>query len=569
MNTATTKILKQTEKELERFSVRATRFNPEKWDFANWLYKHIRVKQGGKIRPWSLEGFEPYRQIVQNMHKEQEHWVLKGAQIGFSTLMIGWNLYLPYWRGLDCGYALPDKVMIKPFMKTRFSQEQIRQNKVLKAHYRLHESDLYFDCGANYIYFLGANVLSEALSRPMEQLSLDEVTIIKRDAIELIQERLDAAEFGQLNGFAREIYPGGPADQGFQDGRQNVYLFKCPACGHWQNLEELIYESSLNRLEIPSCITRTAQGWSICCVQCGKAYSRKNTGQWVARHPDREVQSYRVPQVIFESKPLDRFMRKWRRTAKKKSHRAKLHSAALAIPDAGDLQRISKDVLAQLKRPYRMRNRADWSIGGMDMGNVCYPVFADFADDVLQTIWWQEVDSDEVVDVVAKLIRDMNCMKFVIDALPLTPEARKLAYLFPDVVVLNYYKGDELKEKEADHLGNQYRVITQDRENALDSYCDLFVPEAPRIVFPARVVEADGREVDFEDSTFAMHHMRGSQKDETDDPRLGKKVYKFKKHIPNHFFHAGNYLATAMALLARDEGEFHGVVPIFGSFARD
>jgi len=46
-------------------------------------------------------------------------------------------------------------------------------------------------------------------------------------------------------------------------------------------------------------------------------------------------------------------------------------------------------------------------------------------------------------------------------------------------------------------------------------------------------------------------------------------VYKFKKNIPNHFFHAGNYAATAAALMAREEGKFSGIVPVFGEFGRN
>lgn len=561
-------VLQHAATAIKRTAAKTGRKQPDKWDFANWLHRHLTVKRNRELRPWSLAGYEPYAEIVNNLHRHEESWFLKGTQIGFSTIFIGWNLYLPEWRGLDCGYCLPDKVMIRPFMKTRFGKEQIENNPDLKRAYRLHETDMFYDAGSHYLYFLGVNVLSETLSKPIDSISLDEVTIIDRDSIEMIQERLDASSFGQLNAFAREIYPGGPADQGFQAGTQNVMLFKCSHCGEWQNLEDEFYRSSLGREEQPRCVAQDSAGqWQIICMKCSKPYRRSECGHWVAKFPGRPVQSYRIPQVIFEGMDLQRLMRKWLKSAAKKSQRTKLHSSMLAIPDAGDLQRITRETITRLKRDYRMQRSATWSVGGVDMGDTCYAVFADFVDDVMRVVWFQEINADEVEEVVSELIMRMNCMKIVIDGMPLTTAARRLAYEFPENVVLNYYRGNELVEDEREHAGIEYQIVTQDREQALDDYCDLFDGD-PKIIFPARVIEPDGREVDLEDSTFAAHHYIGSQKDEMDDPRLGKKVFKYKKHVANHFFHAGNYLGTAMALLAREEGRFVGAVPIFGSFAR-
>jgi len=568
MNEAT-QILRSSANALKTVNTRSTRNEPEEWDFPNWLTKHITIKKNGKIQKYSFEGFEPFLPIAKEMHKHDEQWFLKGTQVAFSTFMIGWNLYLPNWRGYDSGYGLPDKVMIKPFMKTRFSQEQIKQNKDLKRVYQMHETDMYYEAGPHYVYFLGANVLSDTLSRPMDQVSLDEVTIISKKSIEMIQERMDASSFAQFNGFAREIYPGGPCDVGFQSGTQHVMLFQCPACNEWQNLEELFYQSSLNHSEHPPCVRKIEGEWKVVCIKCQAPYRRSECGHWVAKFPEREIQSYRIPQVILEGRDLNKLMKRWLKSAKRKSKRAELHSSMLGIPDAGDLQRITRETLLALKRPYSVQNKAHWSIGGMDMGNSCWATFWDFEADVMRLIWAQEIDSDHVAELGERLIIDMNCMQFVIDALPLTTEARRLAYRFPQNVVLNYYKGTDLKEAEHEHLGNPFKVITQDREQALDSYCDLFTVDPIHVIFPARMIENDGREVEFEDSTFAQHHLRGSQKDEVDDPKLGKKVFKFKKNIPNHFFHAGNYAATAAALMAREEGKFSGIVPVFGEFGRN
>jgi len=488
-------ILKAAQSALNTVSVQAARHDPGAWDLANWMCEHIHTKHGGKYSKYSFEGYEPYLVIANTIHEDEVNWFLKGTQVGFSTFFIALALYTPHWRGLDAAYCLPDKVMIKPFMKTRFGDEQVERDRELKGAYNQHESDLYYDCGPNFLYFLGANVLTEQLSRP---------------------------------------------------------------------LEEIFYQSSLNKEPVPPCVRKAGDEWSIICVKCGRKINRARDGRWVAKYPDREIQSYRIPQLIIPGLQLNRLMARWQRSQAKRSKRAKLHSSCLAIPDAGDLQRITKAHLASLKQDFPMRKQSQWSVGGMDMGDICHIVFFEFADEAYRAIWWQTLDGDNVAESAAALIRSMNCAAFVVDGMPLTTEARKFAYEFPGVVHLSYYRGDAMKEGEREHQGKEYSIITQDREQALDDYCDLFQnTDNPNILFPAHVIE-DGRRLDFEESDFAAHHIRGSQKEEVKDARSGKIITKYKKHIPNHYFHAGNYAAAAGALLLNERAAFVGVPPVFG-----
>lgn len=560
-----TEILKASEKILKRVSVKVKR-HTDKWDFPNWLVNHIHVKKGKYRGLYRFDGYEPYFEIVRQMHLFPENWFLKGTQIGFSTLMIGWNLYLPYWKGLDCGYALPDKVMIKPFMKTRFGDEQIEEHPELKEIYEMHESDMYYQAERNYLYFLGANVLSEGMSRPMEQISLDEVTIISKEQIEMMEDRLGAASFGQLNGFAMEIYPQGPADEGFQRGRQNVMIFKCPHCGHEQNLEEIFYQSSMDREPVPRCVKQIDGHWQIVCEKCGKPYSRKENGRWVAKNTkEKFINSWRIPQLIFEGLSLDRIMRRWIKSHGKKATRAHLHSTILAIPDAGDLQGIQKEDIKRAKFDFQMKRTAKWTVGGADVGNTCHVIMGDLVNDRLRYLWFQTVNSDNMVEEIAKLIRSMNCRKFVIDYKPFTPEVRKLQRMFPGIVVAHEYREGGLRENEKEYLDEIFDFVEEEREEALDDYDDLFQADPPRIMLPARVYEFGRGEIDIEDSEFAAHHYRGSQKDEVEDKRLGKKIYKHKKNIPNHYYMAGNYMKTALKLLLKDASGFIGLIPIFGT----
>ena len=187
------------------------------------------------------------------------------------------------------------------------------------------------------------------------------------------------------------------------------------------------------------------------------------------------------------------------------------------------------------------------------------------------------MSADRMVDRMSAMIEAMGCRCFVIDAKPFRSEVRRLARLHPDVVVLQYFSAGSLirriphgtgKDTPAGgfgtgtetHEGITYRTVSEEREDSLDAYCDLFDPERRGVLFPRYL---EGR--DFLDSEAAAHHLKGSQKVETLDARLGKNVPRFRKGVDNHYLMACNNARKAMVLLIGGRGPGGaGVLPVFG-----
>jgi hypothetical protein len=164
-----------------------------------------------------------------------------------------------------------------------------------------------------------------------------------------------------------------------------------------------------------------------------------------------------------------------------------------------------------------------------------------------------------MVQQMSDLITAMGCRCFVIDAKPFRTEARRLARLHPNVVVLQYFKGQGFGAGTETHEGVTYRTVSEEREDSLDAYCDLFDPERRGVLFPRYL---GGR--DFLDSKVAAHHLKGSQKVETLDIRLGKRVPHFRKAVDNHYLMACNNARKALVLLAGGRGPGGvGVLPVF------
>ncbi|MFB0517037.1 MAG: phage terminase large subunit family protein, partial [Candidatus Neomarinimicrobiota bacterium] len=520
--------------------------------------------------PYSFDRHRPLLEIAQRLPQLKEVWVLKGAQVGLSTLAIGWCLYLARVKGYSVGYALPTKVFARRFLKTRF-RGVVAGNPLLKEAVKTTEDvglmavsptsgcipDTGHDGGPRtaHLYMLGMENLSDAISIPLDALAFDEVDVLNQENMAWADDRIAASGFGQRLYFSVGMNPGLGMDAGYQVSDQRVWVVRCPACGRDdQVLEELF----------PACVRRVRGEWRRVCAGCGRPVDVQESGRWVARYPDRPVAGYRVPQLIVPEVALDYIMGRWAKAQRRRSLLAKFRSSTLALPDAGERQRITAELLAVVLEDYPVVDRAEWTVGGADVGDTCHVAFADFQGERLRFVRLETVSSDRMVAELSAMITAMGCRCFVIDAQPFRSEVRHLARLHPEVVLLQYFRerppaGGFGTGKET-HEGYTYHTVSEDREDSLDAYCDLFAAERRGVAFPRCL---QGR--DFLDSVVASHHLKGSQKVETLDRRLGKTVPRFRKGVENHYLMACNNARKALVLLAAGRGRRGaGVVPVFG-----
>jgi len=509
----------------------------------------------------------PLLELARRLPELEEAWVLKGAQVGLSTLAIGWCLKLAWVDGRNVGYGLPTKVFAQRFLQTRF-------RKAIGGHQDLAEAVKMSaqiglmtltrptaDGEQSHLYLLGMDTLSDAISIPLDALVFDEVDVLNRENMAWADDRIAASDLGQRLYFSVGMNPGVGMDAGYQASTQRVWVVKCPACGRDdQVLEELF----------PQCVRRVDGRWRRVCVGCDKPLDVQVDGRWVARYPDREVEGYRVPQLIIPQVELDYIMRRWAQAQKRRSLLGKFRCSTLALPDAGERQRITAEMLVRAVGDYEPQEAADWTVGGADVGDVCHVAFADLSGGASQTgdadgerlrfVRLEEASSDRMVAVMSGMITAMGCRCFVIDAKPFRTEARRLARLHPDVVVLQYFKEQAFGAGEETHEGVLYRTVSEDREDSLDAYCDLFAREPAGVAFPRYLAGGD-----FMDSAVAAHHLMGSQKVETLDRRLGRPVARYRKAVENHYLMACNNARKALVLLSQGRGPSGvGVVPVFG-----
>ncbi len=534
--------------------------------FVQFLAAHVSTGNG----PYSFDRHRPLLEIARRLPDLREVWVLKGAQVGLSTLAVGWCLYLALAEGHSVGYALPTKVFARRFLKTRF-KGVIAGDALLRKAIRTTENvglmtvaapaGIHSDAGrdgrpgASHLYMLGMENLTDAISIPLDALAFDEVDVLNQENMAWADDRIAASDFRRKLYFSVGMNPGLGMDAGYQATSQRVWVVRCPACGKDdQVLEELF----------PECVRRVSDTWERICAGCGQPVDVQTSGRWVARFPDRDVEGYRVPQLIIPAVSLDYIMGRWEQARRRRSLMAKFRSSTLAMPDAGERQRITADILAGVLDAYPIQVTAEWSVGGADVGDTCHVAFADIQGEQpdgrrLRFIRLETVSSDRMVQRMSDLITAMNCRCFVIDAKPFRTEARRLARLHPDVVVLQYFKDQGFGTGTETHEGVTYRTVSENREDSLDAYCDLFDPERRGVLFPRYLGGGD-----FLDSEVATHHLKGSQKVAALDARLGRNVPHFRKAVDNHYLMACNNARKALVLLASGRGPGGaGVLPVF------
>ncbi|MFC1548037.1 phage terminase large subunit family protein [Candidatus Neomarinimicrobiota bacterium] len=520
-------------------------------DYVDFLTRFIST--GKHI--YRFDRHQPLLEIARRLPRLHEVWVLKGAQVGLSTLAVGWCLFQAWRARRGVGYALPTKIFARRFLKTRFRQV-VRGHPALRAAVAISQDVGLMTIGraerqASHLYLLGLENLTDAVSIPLDALVFDEVDLLNRENMAWADDRLAASAFGQKVYFSVGMHPGLGIDEGYTASTQRVWLVRCPACGRDdQVLEELF----------PGCVRRIRGQWMLICIACGRPLDVAAHGRWVPRYPARDVEGYRVPQLIVPAISLDYIMNRWGRAQRRRSLMAKFRCSTLALPDAGERQRITAELLAGVLADYPMVNMADWTIGGADVGDTCHAAFADMQDGKLRFVRLEQVSSDRMVAELSEMINAMGCRCFVIDAQPYRSEVRRLARLHPDVVVLQYFKEQAFGTGSEIHEGHTYRTVSEQREDSLDAYCDLFDPEQRGVLFPRYLGSRD-----FLDTTVAAHHLKGSQKVETLDRRIGKRVAAFPKGVENHYLMACNNARKALVLLATGRGPSGvGVLPVFG-----
>jgi hypothetical protein len=509
-------------------------------DFVQYCRDNLTLDNGQAYDPLS----RPFMEEIVSVYNSHPHITIeKGAQTGFSTLAIAHVLYMVDVMKRNVIYYLPTDRMAVRFGQTRFDP-YINRSQYLKSRLTgtdqpgLKEIDSYF------LYILGLVSKTGAISIPADEIVFDEVALINQENMDLAQDRISApGSLGWQKYFSVALYEEDGIDDLFQLSDMRKWHIKCSGCGHYSAVED----------EFPECFVAKDRDVRLVCIKCGKALDVA-AGRWVAEHPDRSKDrlGYRVPQLIVPGANLQLIWNRWGRVQDKPSKRAQFRRSVLALPDSGNMQPVSGEVLKRIETAsdYFFTDYSVKVTGvGIDMGDQAHVAVAEPYEDGIRILHFWEVDVEELEALVEQIEEKFNVGCLIIDAMPYKTESKKIVRRLKKAIgYIQYFSGVELKEGIEGKDEKEVRKITVDRDESLDETTDLFACTPPLALLPKPRNPTEEKVIN-----TVKSHLKKLVKEEIGEGE-DKKI-RYKKNVPNHFGMAINSARMAVDFVGRGIGK--------------
>ena len=507
--------------------------------FDSFLTSEVVTDKG----PWSLAGHEPLAflaqllgEVITKPIRDAEIIGLKAAQIGWSTLALAIAFFLASCRQMNVGYFLPTDRFAERFGQTR-ADKMIKASRFLRESMKegavggVHQKGLK-EFRGHYFYLLGLESLANATSIPMDALVYDEVDLLDEENATWSEDRVAHSNLRLKLYLSVGMFPGAGIDARYQTGTQHRYAVSC-SCGKRDMVLEDLFPESM--LVIEGKAERV-------CVKCHRPLDLAK-GRWIAEQPSRAKEgrfSFKLSALSMGAIDGDYIWNRFLRARRKKAWLAKFHCSELAKPDAGAMMPITDAELWQMRRPdVVLRLSAGTGApryAGIDVGDICHF----WAHELMparegeerrrRLVWLEEIDSDNLVERLAVLIAKLDLRTLVIDKKPHTASARRLAYLFPRIVVLQDFAAGELRVVDEVHEHKKYKCLKVDRDDSLNQFCAEITDPDNGLLIP---------EEDSEITSILARHLKQLRKSRTEDAR-GNEIDSFVRGVDNHFGMAGN-----------------------------
>lgn len=512
-------------------------------DFIQYCRQHFTLDNGQVYDPIG----RPFMEEIVSVYNSHPHITIeKGAQTGFSTLAIAHVLYMADVLKRNVIYYLPTDRMAVRFGQTRFDP-YINRSQYLKGRLNgtdqpgLKEIDSYF------LYILGLVSKTGAISIPADEIVFDEVALINQENMDLAQDRISApGSLGWQKYFSVALYEEDGIDDLFQLSDIRKWLIKCSSCGHYSIVED----------EFPECFVKKDGEVSLVCIKCGQKLD-VTAGKWVAEHPDRSKDrlGYRVPQLIVPGANLQLIWNRWGRVQDKPSKRAQFRRSVLALPDSGNMQPVSSEILKRVEAAsdYYFAHYSTSETGvGIDMGDNAHIAVAEPYGDGIRLLHFWEVDVEDLEVLIELIEEKFNVGCLITDAMPYKTESKKIVRRLKKATgYIQYFSGSELKEGTEGEGEKEVKKITVDRDESLDETTDLFACNPPLALLPKPLTLEEEKIIN-----TVKSHLKKLVKEEIGEGE-DKKI-RYKKNVPNHFGMAINSARMAVELIRKGTG--NGVV---------
>lgn len=401
--------------------------------YSDWIINNTKLRK----KPFSFDGYEFQRQIVDDMHPNMS--VIKCSQIGLTEVQLRkFAAFLSRNVAVNAIFTLPDDNMYKRVSQTRFGP-MIASERVfnLGPEKPVRSMQLY-QINQSFGYFTG-NKEGDATSINADALFHDEVDLSDQEMLALFQSRLQGSDYRITQGFSTPTFEGFGIDAGFKASDQHEYMVRCCKCGHHNipefNPEHIIIpglSSDINDLtEIDPDIAarlKLDEAW-VRCTQCGNKLDMFDPSlrTWVPRFPGRRGRGYRVtpfctPRLTI-SYIVDQLLK-----YKQKDALRRWYNTVLGQPFNDSNARLSEtDIRAVMDTAQKqVIGPSEPVFIGIDAGLTCHIVLIHMGTNRPVAFDFRQVVADNLYDEVETILSTYNVIGGCMDRNPYTPLANDI-----------------------------------------------------------------------------------------------------------------------------------------------
>lgn len=512
-----------SEQQLKELFAETTQLDVEHTSIIAWILGNNMITENEV--PFDFYDRRCMIQPYTDMSKEQ--WWLKCSQIGGTDANMMKAAYLPIHYGLNVGYVLPSRSVVKDFVKPKVNK--LYQNNPEIAKHIVADTENLKQLGNRFVYFRGAFSETDAIGIQMDAVIGDEYDRSNQQVLRTYRSRLDASEWALYWMFSNPSIPGFGVDEGFQKSDQMHWFVTCDSCGHEWFMD---YEKTSDNNHYVFVISREPgdeQGF-YACGKCDKEISddARRNGRWVAKYPKRKIRGYWFNQCFMPWIPASKIIKD------DGDDQAYFHNFTLGKPYVAADSKITREMI--LRNFERGEGKPGQRFLGVDTGKDMHWMLGDEEGAIA---WGDTRDWDEIERIIVS-----NQALTVIDPNPNPRKPLELVNKYPQLVNLNYYVEDTKSNKISIWANDSNEVkqntILTDRTRAFDRHL-YYLSIGEEGKGGTKYKHTDQRELD-----VVIEHFGNLHRQVEETKKGGRRaVWRRPQGKPDHLAHANIYMEIA------------------------
>jgi hypothetical protein len=470
----------------------------------------------------------------------------KGAQLGFTEWALNVTLKMIDMDGKSVLYVLPaTNPDASDFSTSRFDPA-LELSPHLADMFSDVQNVMHKRAGAANLFIRGSRSRSQMKSLPVDLIVFDEVDEMVQKNITLAWERMS----GRTNKLG--LYISTPTvddigiDRLYKTSTCELFFFKCPHCGKWENLE---WPDSMVICGEVSTDPKVRDSHLICrkCKGILDHWTKSEwlkDGKWVPAHPDRNERGFHVNQLYSPTVAPWEIVKNYLLSRHSEADTQEFFNSKIGICYTAPDARLTDADLTAVRGDYPMSRRSSnrFITMGVDVGvDLHYEVdeWTFRADaptpdiNLLSSCRVVQTGKVKHFEQLDELMRNHQVSFCVIDRNPETRKAREFCLRWPHrAAMCLYIRGVSSKNILYDMIDQSVKV---DRTSWMD--LALGRVRAGRIQLPA--------DTPFEYTEHLKAPVRSYSKDKTGNP---VSSYVTGENVADHHAHSRVYAEIALPL---------------------